>query len=85
MPPKTGKAAKKSGKASMAIAEDKKTKTPEKASKAAAIPALKEKKWTLMFKMTPEKAAIFRRELHSEFRKLNLNFGNHAPGCGCGM
>ena len=85
MPPKTGKAAKKSVKASMAIAEDKKAKTPEKASKAAAIPALKEKKWTLMFKMTPEKAAIFRRELHSEFTKLNLNFGNHAPGCGCGM
>ena len=68
MPPKTGKAAKESGKASMATAEDK-----------------KEKKWTLIIKMTPKKAAIFRRQLHSDFTKLNLNFGNHAPGCGCGM
>ena len=59
----------------MAIAEDK---------KAAAIPALKEKKWTLTVKMTTKKAATFRRELHSEIKKLNLNFGNHAPGCGCG-
>ena len=63
----------------MAIAEDKKTKTPEKASKAAAIPALKEKKWTLIIKMTPKKAAIFRRELHSEITMLNC-----APVCACG-
>ena len=64
MPPKTGKAAKESGK---------------------AIPALKEKKWTLIIKMAPKKAAIFRSQLHSDFKKLNFNFGNHAPGCGCGM
>ena len=76
MPQKTGKAAKKSGRASMAIAEDKKAKTPEKASKAAAIPALKEKKWAYIIKMTPKKAVIFRRELHSEITKLNFNFGN---------
>ena len=56
-----------------------------KAAKAAVIPALKEKKWTLIIKMAPKKAAIFRKELHSEFKKLNFNFGNHAPGCGCGM
>ena len=42
MPPKTGKAAKESGKASMAIAEDKNAKT------LYAIPALKEKKWTMI-------------------------------------
>ena len=65
MPPKTGKAAKESGKASMATAED--------------------KKWTLIIKMAPKKAAIFRSQLHSDFKKLNFNFGNHAPGCGCGM
>ena len=79
MPPKTGKAAKESGKASMAIAEDKNAKT------LYAIPALKEKKWTMIIKMTTKRAAIFRKELHSEFTKLNLNGGNHDPGCGCGM
>ena len=42
MPPKTGKAAKESGKASMAIAEHKNAKT------LYAIPALKEKKWTMI-------------------------------------
>ena len=66
----------------MAIAEDKKAKTPEKDSKAAAIPDSKEKKWTLIIKMTPKKSAIFRRALHYEITMLNC-----APvcACGCGM
>ena len=55
MPPKIGKAAKESGKASMAIVEDKNAKTPY------AIPALKEKKWTMIIKMTNKRAAIFRK------------------------
>ena len=74
MLPKTaGEAAKTSNKATPAIAEDKKAKTPEKATKPAAILAFKRIQWTLIMKMSSKEAAILQRGLHFQFKKLNLD------------
>ena len=79
MLPKTAcEAAKTSNKATPAIAEDKKEKTPEKATKPAAILFLNYNKrsriqWTLVMNMPAKEVAILRRSLHFQFKKLNLD------------
>ena len=76
LPKTSGEAAKTSSKATPAIAEDKKTKTTEKATKPAAILALNYSKriqWTLIMKMSSKEAAILQRGLHFQFKKLNLD------------